>query len=207
MRLADSLEEHVPLDTEEARDLERIRDFVRRHADPFDRRIAEGHLTGSALVVSAGGDRVLLVHHRKLDRWLQPGGHADPGETSGETVALREAREETGIEGLALHPEAPRPLDLDVHPIPARPGEPAHDHLDLRYLVVAPEGASAVRSAEETSDLRWLAWDELEALGLDPGLRRALRKVRAIMLRTRGGRPEGAATGKDGTVASHEEAR
>src|SRR5919106_547396 len=89
----------------------------------------------------AAGDRVLLLHHRKLGRWLQPGGHADPGESSGETVALREAREETGLAGLNLHPQAPRPFDVDVHDIPARGGEAAHQHLDLRYLVVAPAGA------------------------------------------------------------------
>ena len=123
-----------------ARDRDGIVDFVRRHADPFDRAIAEGHLTGSAITVSHDGARVLLLHHRKLDRWLQPGGHGDPGETTGEEVALREALEETGIRGLALHPAAPRPLDVDVHDIPARGSEPAHEHLDLRYLVVAPGG-------------------------------------------------------------------
>src|SRR4029453_15241807 len=80
----------------------------------------EGHLTGSAITVSADGAHVLLLHHRKLDRWLQPGGHGDPGETTGEEGALREALEESGIEGLTLHPRAPRPLDGDVHDIPAR---------------------------------------------------------------------------------------
>lgn len=153
-------------------------EFVRRHPNPFDRRIREGHLTGSALVLSAAGDRTLLVHHRKLERWLQPGGHADPDETSGETVALREAREETGIAALTLHPAAPRPLDLDVHAIPSRGNEPAHEHLDLRYLVVAPEGARLTRSEQESSDLRWFAWSDLPTLSLDAGLRRALDKAR-----------------------------
>jgi 8-oxo-dGTP pyrophosphatase MutT (NUDIX family) len=118
---------------------------------------------------------VLLLHHRKLQRWLQPGGHADPGETTGEQVALREAREETGL-AVALHPSAPRPLDLDVHVIPARPGEPAHEHHDLRYLAVA-EGT--LRPAqEEAADLRWFDWDAMAALDLDPGLRRGLAKAR-----------------------------
>jgi 8-oxo-dGTP pyrophosphatase MutT (NUDIX family) len=160
-------------------DLRAILTFVERHPHPFDRRIAEGHLTGSAVVVSAPGDRVLLLHHRKLGRWLQPGGHAEPGERDGEVVALREAREETGIEGLALHPSAPRPLDVDVHPIPARRDEPAHRHLDLRYLVVAPAGATLRRQAAEARALRWFTWDELAALALDPGLRRALRAAQA----------------------------
>ena len=117
--LAEELARHLPADALEAAHLRRILDFVGRHPDPFDRGIAEGHLTGSAVVVSERGDRVLLLHHRKLQRWLQPGGHADPRETSGEAVALREAHEETGISGLALHPRAPRPFDVDVHAIPA----------------------------------------------------------------------------------------
>ncbi|HSE96548.1 MAG TPA: NUDIX domain-containing protein, partial [Methylomirabilota bacterium] len=141
MSLADRLRRHVPRDPREAADLAAILAFVARHPDPFDRRIPEGHLTGSALVLSAAGDRVLLLFHRKLGRWLQPGGHAEPGETTGEAVALREAVEETGIPGLALHPAAPRPLDVDVHDIPARGTEPAHQHLDLRYLVLAPARA------------------------------------------------------------------
>jgi ADP-ribose pyrophosphatase YjhB (NUDIX family) len=135
---------------------------VRRHERPFDRAIGEGHLTGSAITVSADGRQVLLLHHRKLDRWLQPGGHGDPGETTGEEVALREALEESGIEGLTLHPRAPRPLDVDVHDIPARGSEPAHQHLDLRYLVVAPERARLL--PELASSTRSAGW---------PGTRRS----------------------------------
>jgi acetylornithine deacetylase/succinyl-diaminopimelate desuccinylase-like protein/8-oxo-dGTP pyrophosphatase MutT (NUDIX family) len=190
MSLADALARHAPEDPAETADLAQIRAFVARHPDPFDRRIAEGHLTGSAIVVSTDGARTLLLHHRKLDRWLQPGGHADPGETTGEEVALREALEETGVPGLALHPKAPRPLDVDVHDIPARGAEPAHQHLDLRYLVVAPQGASFRRSTEETRDMRWLGWDEVAALGQegptrgpDSGLLRALAKARRIATR------------------------
>ncbi len=179
--LALSLERLAPADEKEARDRERILAFVRLHARPFDRGIAEGHLTGSAVTVSSDGGRVLLLHHRKLDRWLQPGGHGDPGETTGEQVALREAFEETGIEGLRLHPQAPRPLDVDVHDIPARGPEPAHQHLDLRYLVVAPPRAAIAPDLSELHAIRWVAWDETEALGLDHGLRRALAKTRSLL--------------------------
>jgi len=178
--LVRQLRAHASSDAAEARDVARVLDFVARYPDPFDRRIAEGHLTGSAFVLTADGARVLLLHHRKLDRWLQPGGHADPGEASGEAVALREAREETGLDDLRVHPSAPRPLDVDVHEIPARPGEPAHAHLDLRYLVVAGTGA-LTRAQEEASDLRWFGWDELTPLGLDPGLRRGLSKALSYM--------------------------
>jgi 8-oxo-dGTP pyrophosphatase MutT (NUDIX family) len=186
--LADALARHQPEDAVEAEDLAQIRAFVARHDDPFDRRILEGHLTGSAIVVSADGVRTLLLHHRKLDRWLQPGGHADPGEAAGEDVALREALEETGLPGLVLHESAPRPLDVDVHDIPSRGAEPAHQHLDLRYLVVAPAGATFARSAEETRDMRWVGWEEVAALGQesatlgpDSGLLRALGKARRIV--------------------------
>jgi 8-oxo-dGTP pyrophosphatase MutT (NUDIX family) len=177
MPVAESLQRHHPADGKEAADLAHIRGFVARHRDPFDRAIAEGHLTGAAFVVSADGRQVLLLHHRKLQRWLQPGGHADPGESEGETVALREAREETGIDGLALHPTAPRPLDVDVHDIPARGGEPAHQHLDLRYLVTAPASAVTALAEAESTALRWFTWDELAGLDLDPGLRRGLAKL------------------------------
>ncbi len=178
--LVDSLRRLVPADEEEARDRDRILEFVLSHEHPFDRGIVEGHLTGSAVTVSADGTRVLLLHHRKLDRWLQPGGHGDPGETTGEEVALREALEESGIRGLRLHSAAPRPLDVDVHDIPARGSEPAHEHLDLRYLVVAPEGGTIAPDLAELHDIRWVPWDEVDALGPDHGLRRALAKARLL---------------------------
>ena len=183
MDLASSLARHRPSDAREEAHLGQIRAFVARHPQPFDRGILEGHLTGSAIIISADGARVLLLHHRKLDRWLQPGGHGDPGESSGEEVALREAREETSLAGLALHPTAPRPLDVDVHDIPARGTEPAHQHLDLRYLVVAPTGAAFARAAEETTDRRWVTWDEAMGMGIDAGLTRALRKAHAAFQR------------------------
>lgn len=176
-----ALGQHVCADERERAHVAHVAAFVRAHATPFERAILEGHLTGSALVVSASGERVLLLRHRKLQRWLQPGGHAESGETRGEDVALREAREETGLDALRLHPHAPRPLDVDVHAIPARPDEPAHAHLDLRYLVLAPDGESTRRCLEETDDLRWYAWSELDTLDLDHGLRRALAKARAIV--------------------------
>jgi 8-oxo-dGTP pyrophosphatase MutT (NUDIX family) len=181
MEVAPGLRRHVPADALEGAHLARILGFVATHDRPFDRAIAEGHLTGSALVVSRSGDRVLLLHHKKLGLWLQPGGHGDPGEATGEAVALREALEETGIRGLELHPTAPRPLDVDVHPIPARPNEPAHEHLDLRYLVLAPDSATAVHDPEESHAIRWFTWDEVDAMELDHGLRRALRKVKALL--------------------------
>jgi len=103
--------------------------------DPLSRGEAYGHFTASAFVVDDEVTRVCLVAHAKLDRLLQPGGHLEPTDLSLEAAALREAQEETSLE-LAFHPTAPRPFDLDVHRIPDRPGEPAHWHLDVRYLLV-----------------------------------------------------------------------
>lgn len=178
MALRDRLGRHRPEGTEEAAHLAAILTFVAAHEDPFDRTIPHAHLTASAFVLSWDGSRVLLLHHRKLGRWLQPGGHAESGEADGEHVALREAHEETGIADLRLHPDAPRPLDVDVHSIPARGSERAHLHLDLRYAVMAPMTAVLLRSAKEASALRWFGWDELDGLGLDGGLRRGLDKAR-----------------------------
>ena len=162
-------------------------EFARSHPDPFDRDISEGHFTGSGLVMSADGSSVLLLHHIKLHRWLQPGGHGEPGETAGENVASREVEEETGLIS-RLHPTAPRPFDVDIHRIPARKTDAEHEHLDLRYLFIA-DPAEALRS--EVADgplgtiteppLRWFDVAEALTMELDPGLKRMIRKARAFL--------------------------
>lgn len=170
----------LPGDAKEALDRDRILGFVRRHARPFDRGIAEGHLTGSALVMSARGEGVLLLHHRKLDRWLQPGGHADSDERDGLAVARREAVEETGVVVDSRH-GVPRPFDVDVHRIPARGPDPEHDHLDLRYLFTADPARPLAPQVAETRAVRWFRTDEALAMPLDPGLLRMIRKAKALL--------------------------
>jgi 8-oxo-dGTP pyrophosphatase MutT (NUDIX family) len=150
-----------------------ILDFVDAHPDALHRTCVEGHLTGSALVVDADHEQVLLLFHTKLQRWLQPGGHAD-GEANLAAVALREATEETGIDGLAIDPV---PVDLDIHEVDP-PGEPAHLHHDVRYLVVAPAGAEPVGN-HESQGLRWVAPDDLAAMGVDEGTLRMARRALA----------------------------
>ncbi len=169
---------------EEAACVARVRALVEARADCFERTALPGHLTGSAFVVSADHRKVLLVHHRKLDRWLQPGGHAD-GESDLARVALREAQEETGLESLHLlspggADREPTPLDIDVHAIPARPGEPAHEHHDVRYLLLAG-GHETARASEESYAVRWFSLDELASLGVDESLLRMARKARALL--------------------------
>ena len=113
--------------------------------EPLSRREGSAHFTASAFVIDEAGERTCLVLHAKLGRLLQPGGHIEDDDSSLEAAALREAREETALD-LTLHPTAQRPFDLDIHEIPDRPGEPAHWHLDVRYLFVGRgepcEGAS-----------------------------------------------------------------
>jgi 8-oxo-dGTP pyrophosphatase MutT (NUDIX family) len=143
--------------------------FAADHPDALVRTCAAGHLTGSALVLDATGTRTLVLFHTKLQRWLQPGGHAD-GDANLAAVAWREATEETGIDGLGVDPV---PIDLDIHQV-APPHEPAHAHLDVRFLVVAPVGA-VERGNHESEALRWVTLDELGALGVDPGTERLAR--------------------------------
>jgi 8-oxo-dGTP pyrophosphatase MutT (NUDIX family) len=102
---------------------------------PLSREQERAHFTASGFVVDDAHERACLVTHAKLGRLLQPGGHVEEFDASLEDAALREAREETELD-LELHPVAPRPFDLDIHLIPERPGEAAHYHLDVRYLLV-----------------------------------------------------------------------
>lgn len=166
---------HLTPAAEEVADYRRrILEFVDAHPDSLHRSCVEGHLTGSALVVEEGTGRILMMFHRKLQRWLQPGGHAD-GDANLAAVALREATEETGVEGLRVDPV---PVDLDIHRVEP-PGEPPHDHLDVRYLVVAPAGAMPAGN-HESEALRWVELAELPALGVDPG---TIRLARAALAR------------------------
>lgn len=149
--------------------------------DCFQRTAFPAHFTGSALVVSADGSRALLHHHRKLDRWMQFGGHCD-GDEDVLRVAQREALEESGVGGLVV--ASARPFDLDIHEIPPRPSEPAHFHYDIRWMLIAPENAVFARS-DESLELRWFTPAEALALPLDAGLQRLVAKWQA--LRTRRG--------------------
>ena len=144
--------------------------------DPFVRDRLSGHFTGSAWVVSADGRRTLLTHHRKLDRWLQPGGHAD-GDIDLARVALREAREETGVPDLRLEDGAI--FDLDRHWIPERGTVPGHWHYDVRYVVRAGADERFVVSAESHD----LAWREVAAVAGDPANDGSMRRMASKWLR------------------------
>ena len=172
------LDAHSPADDKERADLERMRALARTLPEPFSRHQLPGYFTGSAVVVDGAAERILYVLHRRLGRWLQPGGHSEL-EDGGflELTALREAQEETGCR-VVLHPSAPRPLDVDVHPIPPKKGEPPHEHFDVRFLVVAVDPESAAHDPAESHECRWFEWEEAERSADDEPLRRLLRKAR-----------------------------
>ena len=158
---------------EQAAERDRIVAFCSEHASDAHRRTClTGHLTGSALLIDATGDRALLTHHKKLDRWLQLGGHAD-GESNLVRVAFDEACEESGIEGLRIHPV---PIDVDIHVIPERRNEPEHLHLDTRFVVRAPAGAVEVAS-HESHELGWFGPDDLDRIDVDESVRRLFRHI------------------------------
>jgi 8-oxo-dGTP pyrophosphatase MutT (NUDIX family) len=151
--------------------------FVSTASDPLSRTSSTSHVTGSAIIRRRIGGTFLLIHHRKLDRWLQPGGHVDPEDPSVLETALREAREETRATDLEIDP-AREIFDVDVHPIPARARRPAHIHYDVRYLFSAQ--AEALRGQpEEVRGVAWFSFEEALARGVDPSLARALRKALA----------------------------
>jgi 8-oxo-dGTP pyrophosphatase MutT (NUDIX family) len=152
----------------------RMREFLATHPDALDRSCAPGHLTGSAMVLDPATGRFLLMLHAKLGAWFQPGGHAD-GDATLPGVAWREATEETGVVGLTLAVPA---IDLDIPEV--GPPHGPHLHLDVRYLALTPPGAVPVGN-HESLDLRWAAYDELDDLGVDPGLERLARSALAAL--------------------------
>ncbi|WP_342379047.1 NUDIX hydrolase [Myxococcus stipitatus] len=176
------LARHTPEDAKERQDLELMRHHARTLPAPFSRAQLGAHFTGSAVVVDPDGSRVLMVLHGKLHRWLQPGGHSDAVDAGDmEATALREAREETGCR-IRLHPTAPRPLDVDVHTIPARRDEPEHLHLDVRYLVYAEDPESLAHDPSESSGAQWLTWEEALSRADEAPLRRMLDKARRLVM-------------------------
>ena len=154
----------------------RFRKFLARD-DPFRREDPDGHVTASAVVAKPTGHEFLLVFHRKLDRWLQPGGHVESGDVTLFDTAVREAREETGISDFAA-PLGDAILDLDVHAIPAFGADPAHSHFDVRFLLTVGGNGTPIRGA------RWFPFAAVGPADTDGSLTRAVRKAALRLDRT-----------------------
>lgn len=194
-RVVAMLEQHPCADEKEAQDVQRIIELARLHPNIFSPLCEVGHITGSTLIVHPPSRRVLLNHHRKFDRWMQFGGHMD-NDLAPHVTALREAREESGLDDVRLIPlprqtgrrslweegqgVGVRPFDVDIHVVPQRDDKPEHLHLDLRYLVTT-DAPDAIATSDESHDVRWFTLDELEALNLEPGVWRMIRKAQQTM--------------------------
>ena len=149
-KLLEGLRVYLQANPEELELVDRFDSFISDNVDCFDRSNLEGHVTGSAWLVSPDGRQALLTHHKKLDRWLQLGGHSD-GEPDTLLVSQREAEEESGLK---VHPVDESIFDIDIHEIPARADEPHHLHFDVRFLFRARDLKFVVSS--ESHDLRWV---------------------------------------------------
>jgi 8-oxo-dGTP pyrophosphatase MutT (NUDIX family) len=172
--LADLLASHAPADAVEAEHLARFHQLLALSGDVFGRNHFEpGHVTASAFVLDPSGEELLLIHHGKLHRWLQPGGHVDPDDVDVFAAARREVEEEVGLTGLDLVHEGV--FDLDVHDIPALKGDPPHAHFDVRILLRAPHRDA--RAGSDAKACRWVPLDAVNGEESDESVMRAVRKL------------------------------
>jgi 8-oxo-dGTP pyrophosphatase MutT (NUDIX family) len=174
------LAHYQPWGETETADARRVRALVETAADPW-LRTAPLHVTASALIVHPESGQVLLRWHQRQQAWLQVGGHADPGESEPLAIALREAREETGLADLVAWPDA-RLRHVVIVPVPAAGQEPAHEHADLRFSLAtwAPETA---RAESPDAPLNWLSPREAHAATSEANLRETLSRVQRLPAR------------------------
>ncbi len=175
---ADLLGRYCPRGQAETADVDRVRALLRTAEDPWLRSIPL-HVTASAVVVHPDGGELLLRWHQRQQAWLQVGGHGDPGETSPLAVALREAREETGLADLVPWPDS-QLRHVAIVSVPAGNGEPAHEHADLRF-VLATRTPQTARPESPDAPLRWVTPDEAQQTISEPNLREALTRVQRLL--------------------------
>jgi len=168
---------HTPFDETESLHQKSTLSFVQRHHDFYKRSQTAGHVTGSAWIVNPAYTHALMLHHKKLDRWLQPGGHVEQ-EPDVLTTALREAQEETGLAGFKI--VSGDIFDIDMHTIPANRNEAEHLHYDIRYLLETELNAIPSVS-DESNEVRWFSLEEIAEINDEPSIQRMILKT--IMLR------------------------
>jgi 8-oxo-dGTP pyrophosphatase MutT (NUDIX family) len=170
--LLNSINDYLPL-KEEGDIKDRFIAFINAHLDCFDRSCSLGHITGSSFVISPDKSSVLLSFHRKLNIWVQLGGHAD-GEADVTNVALREAHEESGIKlnDLYIYKDI---IDLDIHLIPKNQKDEAHFHFDVRFIVLS--NTWDFICSEESLQLKWVKFNDIEHYSKEVSLIRALNKI------------------------------
>lgn len=149
------VEEYIPWN-QEITVKDEILSFIRENPNCFDRELEIGHITGSAWLINKTGDKALLLHHRKLDKWFQLGGHAD-GDSDILAVAIKEAQEESGIQN--IKPVMNEIFDIDIHKIPTNSKEKEHFHYDVRFLLQVKGDEDFVQN-QESKELRWISRDK-----------------------------------------------
>lgn len=147
--------------------------FIEKHPDCFERSLQEGHITASAWIINPVGTHVLLIHHVKLDKWLQPGGHCD-GDVDVLNVAMKEANEETGLVVKPVHPAI---FDIDNHQIPPRQDIPGHIHYDIRFLLTAEMGKDELPGNSEVNSIRWIRLEDVHRYNSADSITRMVRKL------------------------------
>jgi 8-oxo-dGTP pyrophosphatase MutT (NUDIX family) len=173
------LQEYAPADAREAQHLRDIVNLLTGGGDSFSRAHFEpGHITASLFILDPSRERLLLHHHRRLDRWLQMGGHVESGEDP-KVAALREGREESGLLDLELVVDGI--FDLDVHVIPAAKGEPGHRHFDVRYLARTRIPDAITLDVAESKALAWVPLAEAEARMNEAASSRVVAKIAAML--------------------------
>ncbi len=171
-KLLNLLDQHQPFDDNEQQMLAKMIDFVRVNSDCFERSLNIGHITGSAWIMDKAHENVLLMHHRKLNRWFQPGGHTD-GQSDVLAVALKEAQEETGLAEIEILSSSI--FDIDIHLIPENPKEAAHYHYDIRFLFVANVN-SPLQINAESKNLSWVKLNEVSLYNNSESILRMVQK-------------------------------
>ncbi len=173
--LLNLLQAHTPSDPAEEQMLRQMLEFVSSNPDCFDRDLSHGHITGSAWLVDTELEHVFFTHHRKLNRWLQPGGHSD-GDPNTLAVAMREASEESGIEDVFIQPLSDAIFDVDIHRIPARKQEPEHLHYDVRFILETDK-SHPLKISEESNEIAWVAVKDIPNLTQEASILRMLGKM------------------------------
>ena len=167
---------------EEAAMVKRSRQFIMQHANCFDRTLMHGHVTGSTWVVNPSLTHALILHHRKLGLWLQPGGHAD-GDSDILRVVLKETSEETGVALEDIKLLSNEIFDVDIHTVHENPYDPRHEHFDIRFLVMIND-TIAIPGNDESHNLGWVPLDQISRYNNARSIYRMIQKTRQLSART-----------------------
>jgi len=163
---------------EEAGFVRRSIDFIEQHEDCFYRELWPAHVTGSSWVVNPARSHVLMLHHKKHDQWFQPGGHAD-GQSDVLAVALRETMEETGLAPEVFRLLSEDIFDVDIHAIPPMANDPAHQHIDIRF-VIEIDDRLAVPGNDESHQVLWVPLHQVSRFNNNRSTWRMLEKTRRM---------------------------